>query len=193
MWTAQWYVGPFYATYVQMRLLANAHAGRADARAALDRATAALLFGQRDSGAWSCHEAPRAIDERSESGGRGPAGSAGGEGVHPRSIDTAHAVLALVAAQPLAAAADDATRGAVIRGLVALNQSRLSDGGWPSDEFIRMDCGRASGTPGRILSFGCRSLTTAYALKAAAVARLAGYVDSTATTTNKNRRQEVST
>src|SRR6185503_12793725 len=30
---------------------------------------------------------PRAIDKRSESGGRGPAGSAGGEGVHPRAID----------------------------------------------------------------------------------------------------------
>jgi hypothetical protein len=36
-----------------------------------------------------------AIDERSESGGRGPAGSAGGEGAHPRRIDTADSVVVI--------------------------------------------------------------------------------------------------
>ena len=44
----------------------------------------------------------RAIDERSESGGRGPTGVAGGEGAHPRSIDDRGLVAWSVELPPLA-------------------------------------------------------------------------------------------
>ncbi|MEO8552528.1 MAG: hypothetical protein ABI678_21270, partial [Kofleriaceae bacterium] len=140
-WTASWYWGPFYSTYVHVRLLARAPEGAA----AVCRAARALLEGQGRDGAWSyCDVA--------------------------RPLDTAHAVLALLAAHPVARADHLAIRSAVARGLTALHDARLADGGWPADPFIRMDCGRAAGVRGHELSFGSRTLTTAYVLKAAATA-----------------------
>ncbi|HSS02468.1 MAG TPA: hypothetical protein VLM79_35655, partial [Kofleriaceae bacterium] len=48
------------------------------------------------------HGVARGVDERSESGGRGPAGSAGGEGVHPPWIDAKLSVKAASATQSAA-------------------------------------------------------------------------------------------
>jgi squalene-hopene/tetraprenyl-beta-curcumene cyclase len=145
-WGASWYWGPFYSTYAHVRLLARV--ASPEATAAVARAAAALLEGQGPRGDWSYRDVPRALD-------------------------TAHAILALLAAEPVVPALQRPLRDAITRGLAALRSAQLPDGTWPADDFIRMDCGRAQRAAGRELAFGSRTLTAAYVLKAAATARRA--------------------
>lgn len=143
VWLSSWYRGPFYGTYVVTRLLV---ATRSEpAIAAVARAAQTLLASQRPDGAWSSDDGARALD-------------------------TAHAILALTYAYRLAPSRE--LRDAVARGVAALGASRDAAGMWAADEFIYMDCGRARGEPGAVLTFGSRTLTTAYVLKAAVAASL---------------------
>lgn len=140
-WTASWYWGPFYSTYVHVRLLARV----AEGVPAVTRAARALIAGQGRDGSWTYCDIPRPLD-------------------------TAHAILTLLAARPVANLDDTELRTTVGRGLSALRAMRLADGAWSRDAFIRMDSGRARAVQGAELTFGSRTLTTAYALKAAATA-----------------------
>lgn len=130
-WPGRWYVGPYYSTYVAVRLLARVHNGAG----AVKRAVEALLAGQHREGTWSRDESPR-------------------------SLDTAHAILTLLAARALEVADASALRESVVRGLGALGRLRRPDGSWPADPFLTM----------REQVWGSSTLTTAYVLKAAALA-----------------------
>lgn len=142
-WMSSWYHGPFYGTYVVTRLLGTV--GTPSANAAVARAAEALVAAQRGDGSWS----------------------EVGDG---RALDTAHAILTLAFAFRIEPSDD--IRRSVIGGIEALRALRVAAGAWAADELIRMDCGRASGTPGRVLTFGSRTLTTAFVLKAAVAASL---------------------
>jgi len=78
----------------------------------------------------------------------------------PRALDTSHAILALLAVRPLDVADAAAIRTAVVRGLGALGRLRRPDGSWAADPFLAM----------REQVWGSSTLTTAYVLKAAALA-----------------------
>jgi len=54
------------------------------------------------------------------------------------------------------------------RAIAYLAATRDPDGGWPAVDWIRMDLGRPSGHVHTTLSYGSRSITTAYVLKATA-------------------------
>lgn len=130
-WPGRWYVGPYYSTYVAVRLLAHVR----DGVPAVKRTIDALLASQHPEGAWSRDESARALD-------------------------TAHAILTLLAARPLEVANAAAIRTAVLRGLGALGRLRRADDSWAADPFLTM----------RELSWGSSTLTTTYVLKAAALA-----------------------
>ncbi|HEX5062366.1 MAG TPA: prenyltransferase/squalene oxidase repeat-containing protein, partial [Kofleriaceae bacterium] len=130
-WPGRWYVGPYYSTYVAVRLLARVR----DGVPAVKRTIEALLAGQRPDGAWSRDHSPRGLD-------------------------TAHAILTLLAARPLEVADAAAIRASVFRGLGALGRLRKPDGSWAADPFLTM----------RELVWGSSTLTTTYVLKAAALA-----------------------
>jgi squalene-hopene/tetraprenyl-beta-curcumene cyclase len=96
-WPGRWYVGPYYSTYVAVRLLARVREGLP----AVQRAIEALLARQHREGAWSRDESPS-------------------------SLDTAHAILTLLAARRLEVADAAAIRASVARGLGALGRFRRS-------------------------------------------------------------------
>ena len=83
-------------------------------------------------------------------------------------LDTALALLALayVQASPFGDAGD-VDRAS--RALASLRVTAEPDGAWAAHDFIRMDTGRAAGTVAPILSYGSRTITTAFAVKAAAL------------------------
>jgi squalene-hopene/tetraprenyl-beta-curcumene cyclase len=130
-WTGRWYVGTFYPTYAAVRLLAQVR----DGRPAIERAVQTLLADQQPTGAWSRDEAARPLD-------------------------TAHALLALLATRPLDVAAPTVIHTAVTAGLDALRRMRRPDGSWAADPFLSM--------PEQV--WGSTTMTTAYVLKAAALA-----------------------
>jgi squalene-hopene/tetraprenyl-beta-curcumene cyclase len=130
-WPGRWYVGPYYSTYVAVRLLAHLRDGVPVVKLAIE----SLLARQHSEGAWSRDESPS-------------------------SIDTAHAILTLLAARPLEVADAAAIRESIARGLGALRRLRRPDQSWPADPFLTM----------REQSWGSSTLTTAYVLKAAALA-----------------------
>jgi hypothetical protein len=99
------------------------------------RAIESLLARQRSEGAWSRDESPSALD-------------------------TAQAILTLLAARPLQVADAAEIRASIARGVGALGRLRPSEDGWAADPFLTM----------REQSWGSRTLTTAYVLKAAALA-----------------------
>lgn len=130
-WYGRWYVGAYYPTYAAVRLLACVR----DGVPAVERAIRTLLADQQPTGAWSRDGAPR-------------------------SLDTAHALLALLAARPLEVVDPTVIRTAVTSGLDALRRLRRPDGSWPADPFLAM----------AQQVWGSSTLTTAYVLKAAALA-----------------------
>jgi squalene-hopene/tetraprenyl-beta-curcumene cyclase len=56
------------------------------------------------------------------------------------------------------------------RAVDFLAATRESDGGWPAADWIRMDLGRAEGHVHTTLTYGSRTITAAYVLKATAMA-----------------------
>jgi len=136
-WESTWYHGPFYGTYVCLRLLACA---RPDSDA-VRRAAAMLRATQNADGGW------------------------GGEGAST-ALETSLALLGLAAvAKAGADLPEDGVRAA--RALGRLDRDGRDDGSWPADDFIRMQVGRATGGPTYVLSYGSRTLTTTYVMKAA--------------------------
>jgi squalene-hopene/tetraprenyl-beta-curcumene cyclase len=77
-------------------------------------------------------------------------------------LDTAFALLALAYV-----AAGDTDRAS--KALASLRATVEPDGSWPAHDFIRMDTGRATGAVAPILSYGSRTITTAFVVKAAAL------------------------
>lgn len=136
-WESSWYFGPYYGTYVATRFLA----GRGDAVAAVARASAFLLDGQRADGGWG--------DEHCSD-----------------ALGTAFALLALLYA-PHSGAREHA---AIERGLGYLARHGDEEGGWPAAPFIRLEIGRPSGNPTRIGTYASKTITTAFVAKAAALA-----------------------
>lgn len=52
-------------------------------------------------------------------------------------------------------------------GMAWLSRAQQPDGGWTACPFIRMQLGRPSGTPWMTLSYGSRTISTTFAIKAA--------------------------
>lgn len=130
-WRSTWYHGPYYGTWVCLRLLAAASL----APASVDRGREFLRREQRPDGGWGFEDASDALS-------------------------TALALLGL----RTSVTANDASRAD--RALIYLNDQRRDDG-WPSVPFIRMELGRPTGRPWAVLSYGSRTMTTAYVTKAA--------------------------
>ncbi|HBL26882.1 MAG TPA: hypothetical protein DD490_08615 [Acidobacteria bacterium] len=131
-WPSSWYHGPYYGTWVCLRLLARERPGSA----AIGRALHFLREGQRADGGWR-------MDARSDA------------------LSTAFALLGL----STSGVADAAT---LERALHFLDSERGTEG-WPAYPFIRMVLGRPSGTQRSVLTYGSRTMTTAFVLKAALV------------------------
>ena len=83
-------------------------------------------------------------------------------------LDTAFALLALAyVQQSLFAETGDIDRAS--KAMAYLCAAAGPDGSWTAHDFIRMDTGRATGTVAPILSYGSRTITTAFVVKAAAL------------------------
>ncbi|HEV8020562.1 MAG TPA: prenyltransferase/squalene oxidase repeat-containing protein [Candidatus Lustribacter sp.] len=130
VWSASWYHGPFYPTYVACRCIAS---GSGDA-AALDRARSAVLRAQRSDGGW-------------------------GFGNTSDALSTAFALLTLPRSEAAAKYA-----------IAYLTETQESDGGWAAVPWIKMELGRAEGMVRHVLSYGSRTITCAYVLRALATA-----------------------
>jgi squalene-hopene/tetraprenyl-beta-curcumene cyclase len=134
-WKSTWYHGPYYGTYVCLRLFAavspSSHAVR--------RAQHFLVDAQRADGGW-------------------------GDG-DTKPLDTALALLALASVFDNTASEDCLAKAE--RALAYLRKNQADDGSWESCPFIRMELGRAHGHAHRILSYGSRTLTTSFVVKAA--------------------------
>jgi squalene-hopene/tetraprenyl-beta-curcumene cyclase len=122
-WAAKWYFGPFYGTYVCLRLFASARAESAT----MATSKAFLLERQRDDGGW-------------------------GDGDESDPLSTSLALLGL--SEVCSTTGVDGSGEWARRGLEYLEQTRQTDGGWPSVPFIS------------IPTYGSRTVTTLYVLKA---------------------------
>lgn len=136
-WISTWYHGPYYGTYVCLRLLCRVSPKAEAIRLAADF----LRSRQNDDGGWGTRGCSNALD-------------------------TSLALLGLASVErgEFAAIEDCISASAAAAYLQAASGS---DGSWPKCEFIRMDTGRASGTVSQILSYGSQTMTTAFVLKAA--------------------------
>ncbi len=144
-WMSTWYHGAYYGTYVCLRLLtAVAHESTA-----IQRAWHFLRSQQHPDGGWGMNGESDALN-------------------------TALALLGLAVIHhsarthnlwPRDQLKGDRERAA--RALGYLQGCQETGKGWPSCEFIRMEMGRATGDVLRTLSYGSRTITTAYVLKAA--------------------------
>ena len=85
-----------------------------------------------------------------------------GDGGGSNALDTSLALLALSAVQTSGGENHEIANPA----LAFLGECVNADGSWPACEFIKMDTGRATGTVSPILSYGSRTVTTAFVLKA---------------------------
>ena len=130
-WSAKWYWGPFYGTYVCLRLLA---AARVESKT-IRPAQAFLVEQQRDDGGW-------------------------GDGEASDPLSTSLALLGLAACDSSASRVDAAEW--VQRGLDYLERTRQTDGGWANVPFIR------------IPTYGSRTVTTLYVLKACLASQSGG-------------------
>ena len=135
-WSSTWYHGPFYGTYVCLRLLARVRSGSVAVR----RAASMLRDSQNADGGW-------------------------GEDGASTALDTSLALLGLAAVHAAGAALpEDAALAS--RALAWLQSKECDGGSWPADHFIRMEVGRATGGPTYVVSHGSRTLTTTFVMKA---------------------------
>jgi squalene-hopene/tetraprenyl-beta-curcumene cyclase len=132
-WESKWYFGPFYGTYVSLRLFACARPGSRAVAAARDF----LLRDQRSDGGWGWREASDPLSTSLALLGLATVPSAAGS-----------------MAVPAVEAGDWAQRG-----VGYLDASREADGGWSAVPFIS------------IPTYGSRTVTTLYALKACLASR----------------------
>jgi squalene-hopene/tetraprenyl-beta-curcumene cyclase len=128
-WASAWYHGPYYGTWVCLRLLGAI----APQSGAIEAALRFLREQQRPDGSW------------------------GGD-----PLSTALALLSLTAAGIDAGPCERPLQ----RGACFLTGAQEDDGGWPAVPFIKMELGRPTGRPWNTLSYGSRTVTTAYALRA---------------------------
>jgi squalene-hopene/tetraprenyl-beta-curcumene cyclase len=136
-WSSTWYHGPYYGTYVCLRFLSRVSPQREAVQLAVDF----LRRQQKSDGGW-------------------------GSGELSNALDTSLALLGL-ANLPTSRPASSENCDLASRALDYLRQCGSRDGSWPKCEFIRMDTGRAVGGPSRVLSYGSKTVTTAFVLKAA--------------------------
>jgi squalene-hopene/tetraprenyl-beta-curcumene cyclase len=136
-WTSTWYHGPFYGTYVCIRLLS---AARPDSDC-LPKALDFLLTGQNADGGWG-------FDENQSD---------------PLSTSLALLTFACIAT----VMTDERITPAALSAVGYLKSAQLEDGSWPACMFIRMDVGRATGEIWKRLIFARRTITTMYVMKAA--------------------------
>ncbi len=130
-WSSTWYHGPFYGTYVCVRLLVRV----APECEAIGSAVDFLTGSQLADGSWG------------------------------NPLDTCLALLGLACVQATGFAAS--WQHDVAARALAYLQACGKDGSWPRCEFIRMDTGRASLSQSPVLSYGSRTMTTTFVLKAA--------------------------
>jgi squalene-hopene/tetraprenyl-beta-curcumene cyclase len=130
-WNSTGYHGPFYGTYVCVRLLARVSPESEAIRSAADF----LTHTQLASVGWG------------------------------NALDTSLALLGLGCIQATRFAAP--LHHNIAAGGLAYLHACGNDGSWPTCEFIRMDTGRATLSQSLVLSYGSRTMTTAFVLKAA--------------------------
>jgi squalene-hopene/tetraprenyl-beta-curcumene cyclase len=136
-WNSTWYHGPFYGTYVCLRLLSRVRPGSDAVR----RAAAMLRAARNSDGGW-------------------------GEDGASTALETSLALLGLAAVDAAGAGtSEDALLAS--RALDRLRSEGRDDGSWPAGDFIRMEVGRATGGPTYVVSHGSRTLTTTFVMKAA--------------------------
>ena len=136
-WESTWYRGPYYGTYACLRLLSQVEFARDSVRIAADF----LRRSQNSDAGW-------------------------GLGASSNALDTALALLGLATLQRDALDPRQNSEN-VSRALHYLRQQVDSNGSLPSCEFIQMDVGRAIQGPSRMLTYGSRTITTSFVLKAA--------------------------
>jgi len=129
-WRSTWYHGPYYGTWVCLRLLDLFET----AAGAAARARDFLRDAQQADGGW-------------------------GRPGHSDPLNTALALLSLGDSD------HDASR--IARGFEFLAGCYEPGCTWPPPDFIRMDLGRPTGRPWNTLTYGSRTVTTAFVTKAA--------------------------
>ena len=135
-WKSTWYHGPYYGTYVCLRLLIR---GCSEPET-LRLAGGFLRSRQNKDGGW-------------------------GNGDCSNALDTSLALLGLANLQTSVFAMPENLQCAS-KALAYLENCGSEDGSWPNCEFIHMDTGRATGTLSQVLSYGSQTVTTAFVLKA---------------------------
>jgi squalene-hopene/tetraprenyl-beta-curcumene cyclase len=131
-WQSTWYHGPYYGTYVCLRLFAIAH----PTSATVDRAVEFLQTHQLADGGWG-------LTSVSDS------------------LTTAIALLGL----SMSRRSQSSFADKIAKALQFLHQ-QADPQGWESCPFIQMQLGRAKGQVQQVLSYGSRTITTAFVLKA---------------------------
>ena len=135
-WLSSWYHGPYYGTYVCLRLLA---ATKPDSPA-ISRASNFLKTQQHSDGGWG-------LTEDSDS------------------LSTALSLLGLAAVVKLGESEEN--NNLATPALSFLQSCQQPDKVWENCQLIRMEVGRATGQVYQILSYGSRTLTSTFVMKAA--------------------------
>jgi squalene-hopene/tetraprenyl-beta-curcumene cyclase len=135
-WLSSWYHGPYYGTYVCLRLLA---ATKPDSPA-ISRASNFLKTHQHSDGGWG-------LTEDSDS------------------LSTALSLLGLATVAKLGGSEEN--NNLATPALSFLQSCQQPDKAWENCQFIRMELGRASGQVYQILSYGSRTITSTFVMKAA--------------------------
>jgi len=135
-WLSSWYHGPYYGTYVCLRLLA---ATKPDSPA-ISRASNFLKTQQHSDGGWG-------LTEDSDS------------------LSTALSLLGLATVAKLGGSEEN--NNLATPALSFLQSCQQPDKAWENCQFIRMEVGRASGQVYQILSYGSRTITSTFVMKAA--------------------------
>jgi squalene-hopene/tetraprenyl-beta-curcumene cyclase len=128
-WRSTWYHGPFYGTWVCLRIMDLFKT----AAAAAERARAFLRQSQQADGGW---------------GRQGQS-------------DPLNTSLALLSLEKT-----DAGSSNVARGFEFLSGFYEEGRMWPPPDFIRMELGRPTGRPWNTLSYGSRTITTCFVMRA---------------------------
>ena len=141
-WKSTWYFGPFYGIYVCLRLLATARPNSPAIQAGLEF----LRRTQHSDGGWGLSDTSDALS-------------------------TALALLGLATtwSENVQTGSEARDRERAQAALAYLVGSMDEENGWIGVPLIRMERGRAKGFVNQILSYGGRTITTAYVLHAASV------------------------
>ena len=137
-WLSSWYHGPYYGTYVCLRLLTVT---KPDSPA-ISRASNFLKTHQHSDGGWG-------LTEDSDS------------------LSTALSLLGLAAVAKLGGGEEN--NNLATPALSFLQSCQQPDKVWENCQLIRMEVGRATGQVYQILSYGSRTLTSTFVMKAANV------------------------